>query len=60
MLPLNEAHEKEVLQNRRLQEHTKMQSLLTEFLNDQEGMREPYRNEALCEKARALLAEVEG
>lgn len=59
MLPLNEEHEKEELLRRRQREHEKMLSLLTEFLNDQEGMREPYRNEALCEKARALLAEVE-
>jgi hypothetical protein len=55
MLPFDEAHEKELRLQR---EHTALLSLLTEFLNDQEGMREPYRNEALCEKARALLGEV--
>ena len=29
---------------------------LRETLTDQETMREPYRNEAICERARALLA----
>lgn len=37
-----------------------LHSLLTEFLCDQETMNEPYRNEALCEKARKLLSEIEG
>jgi hypothetical protein len=34
--------------------------VMTEFLADQETMNEPYRNEAICERARALLNKVEG
>ena len=30
--------------------------LLEEFLVDQDSLKAPYRNEALCEKAEALLA----
>lgn len=30
-------------------------SVVTEFLNDQETMNAPYRNEAICEKAREVL-----
>jgi len=54
--PLDEAISNRM--SRILREHTKMQALLVEFLNDQEGLREPYRNEAICEKARAMLEEI--
>ena len=32
-----------------------LEEMLTELLCDQETLKEPYRNEALCEKARAVL-----
>lgn len=35
-------------------------SVVTEFLNDQETLKPPFRNEAICEKARAALAKVRG
>ncbi len=35
-----------------------MVSLITEFLCDQETLEEPFRNEAICEKARALLTKI--
>jgi len=34
--------------------------VLKEFLCDQETLKEPFRNEAICEKARKLLTRVEG
>lgn len=37
-----------------------MLSALREFLCDQETMQEPYRNEAICERARAILARIDG
>jgi hypothetical protein len=35
-----------------------MWSLLREFLTDQEQLKEPWRNEALCEKARKVLSDL--
>lgn len=35
-------------------------SVLTEFLCDQETLNEPFRNEAICEKARAAIAKAKG
>ena len=37
-----------------------MLEALREFLCDQETMHEPYRNEAICERARAILARIDG
>jgi hypothetical protein len=34
--------------------------VLVEFLCDQETMNPPYRNEAICERARAAIAKAEG
>jgi hypothetical protein len=34
--------------------------LVTEFLNDQELLKAPFRNEAICERARAVLARIKG
>jgi len=34
--------------------------ILEEFLCDQETLKEPFRNEAICEKARKLLTRVKG
>lgn len=38
-----------------LQQREELVALVTEFLNDAETMREPYRNEAICERARTML-----
>ena len=32
-------------------------AVLQEMLQDAETMKEPYRNEAICERARAVIAE---
>ena len=33
--------------------------IITNMLNDQESLREPFRNEALCEEARAFLSHMD-
>ena len=35
----------------------KLLAVLEEMLQDAETLKEPYRNEAICEKARAVIAE---
>ena len=43
---------------RLMAEREELVAALAEFLNDQDTMREPYRNEAICERARALLQRI--
>lgn len=40
--------------------HDAMREALAELLADLDTMREPYRNEAICERARAALELAEG
>ena len=39
-----------------LRERDELRAMVEEFLVDAETMNEPYRNEAICERARTLLA----
>ena len=41
---------------RAVNSHDALRDALAEMLADAETMREPYRNEAICERARAALA----